>query len=155
MLSIEPITIDTITESPNYEALAAEYAAECKIQALPLGAPLLDEYRSLEKEHRLVALGAFEGEDLVGFLILVENYLRHHSQKILSIDSIFLRRASRKGLAGLRLFDRAQREAERCGASGLFLTAPIGSSLEKILDRKGFNKTTAIYFIPTKGEKHG
>lgn len=148
---MEPIiirrcTVADMADAPNIADLLAEYGAESAIEELGPPAAQLDTYRQMEAVGALHLLGAFDGDALVGFLVMIVSVLPHYGACIASTESFFVARAARKSGAGLKLLHEAEQLAKSLGAAGFFVSAPMSSRLEKILPGVGYRETNRVFF---------
>ena len=72
---------------------------------------------------------------------------RHYDMPVVTIEALYLRRAYRKGTAGLRLLWAASDIARDSGAKGLALCAPPNSELERLCIAKGYADLRHVYWV--------
>ena len=132
--------------APNLAELLAEYGAASAIDGL--GAPVaqIETYRQLESVGVLHLIGAYQGDALIGFLIMIISVLPHYGARVASTESFFVASASRKTGAGLALLHEAERIATTLGAVGFLVSAPVGSRLDCILVAKRYLETNHVFF---------
>lgn len=143
---IRPCTVSDMENAPNLASLLAEYGAESAIEGLGQPAAQLETYHQMEAMGVLHPIGAFQGDELVGFLIMIISVLPHYGARIGSTESFFVASAARKSGAGLKLLREAERLAEAQGAMGFFVSAPIGSRLDQVLTAKRYLETNRVFF---------
>lgn len=139
-------TVADIEHAPNLPRLLSEYGEESGIPALGAQAPQYDTYRMMEAGGLSFCLGAFEGDDLVGFLIALVAVLPHFGQLVASTESFFVTPSARGGGTGLRLLRLAEAIAQERGAAGIFVSAHTGGRLEQVLPRLTYNETSRVFF---------
>lgn len=135
-----------IEHAPHLAALMAEYGAESAMPELGPQSPQFATYRMLEQAGTMRAVGAFQGGDLVGFIIVLVAVLPHFGKRVASTESFFVAQGVRKGGAGLRLLCEAERLAQELGAVGFFVSAPVGGQLESVMPKAGYRETSTIFY---------
>lgn len=143
---IRPITPSEFWSAPNAEALLAEYASESSIAGMPPPAPSREIYERLEATGLLHVLGAFQGEVLVGFLVMMVATNPHYGVPLAVTESFFVGSAHRKGGAGLKLLHEAEGIAKSAGAHGILVSAPTASRLADVLPGVGYMETNRAFF---------
>lgn len=144
-LTIRYCTIDEIEHAPNIEALVADYVEESHQPEVPPADPQWAQYKALEAVDLLVPIGAFKGEELVGFVTIVTNTLPHHGKRVSLTESFFVAKDHRKGGVGLKLLRAAEKHAVSVGSPCLVISAPHGGSLEAVLPKLGYREAQRIY----------
>ena len=105
-------------------------------------------YADLEAADRLVAFGAFDGDELVGYAvtILQPSHLHYADLFIASNDVLFVlpehRGASR---AGYRLIAETERACADRGARLMLWHAKPDTALQKLMPRLGYGVQDVIY----------
>lgn len=145
-VTIRPCTVAEVFAAPNIDELLAEYASESSIAGLPSAVPNRDLYAGLEATGFMQVIGAFEGERLVGFLVLVVTVNPHYSQILAVTESYFVAAEHRKTGAGLQLLAVAENLAKQKGALGMFVSAPVQSRLARVMPGIGYRETTRAFF---------
>ena len=135
-----------IEHAPNLTKLMDEYGAESAMIALGPQRPQFPTYRLMEEIGTSHSFGAFQGEDLVGFIIILVAVLPHFGLRVASTESFFVTCSARKGGTGLRLLRQAEEFAKELGAVGFFVSAPIGSRLESVMPKAGYSEASKIFF---------
>lgn len=142
-ISIRPCTMADIERAPH---LIDEYGAESTIDGMGPQCPQFDTYYKLEAAGMIHITGAFHGDELVGFVIVLASILPHYGKPVATTESLFLAKAYRKGNAGLRLLRSAEQRAKEIGAVGILVSAPAGGQLERILPRYGYTHSNTVFF---------
>jgi GNAT superfamily N-acetyltransferase len=145
--SIRPVSFADLQASANFTALVAEYAHETANS--DMGPVELDvaAYTALESAGMLHILGAYQGDDLIGYASVLVNAVPHYRGKRIAVtESIFVAAAHRHTGAGTKLLKAAGDTARGMGAVALVVSAPIGGQLEKVLPRSGFRATNTFFF---------
>jgi GNAT superfamily N-acetyltransferase len=145
-ISIRPCTVSDMENAHNLAALLAEYGVESAIEGLGQPSAQIETYRQMEALGMLCLIGAFQGDELVGFLIMIVSVLPHYGKRIASTESFFVASAARKGGAGLKLLCEAERLAKSLGAMGFFVSAPTNSRLDSVLTAKQYRHTNQVFF---------
>jgi GNAT superfamily N-acetyltransferase len=148
-IAIRPITVAQFFDAPNCDALLAEYAAESATEGLPAPEPHRAIYEAMEQSGMFHLIGAFEGDELAGFLVLLVSVNPHYSAVIAVTESYFVASAHRKAGAGLALLHEAEALAAKLGAVGFLVSAPSGGRLAEVLPRMGYRETNRVFFRAT------
>ena len=86
-------------------------------------------------------------EELVGLCaVLIAPVLHFGGKVIASTETIFVAEAHRAGAVGRKLLHAAEEVAVLAGAGGLYVTAPTGGRLERLLPHVGYHETNRIFF---------
>lgn len=144
-LVIKPVTIHEVEINPMFGQLAEEYVRESAIAGLPEPMQNIERYKLIEKSGIFYGYGAFLGFDLVGFIAVIVPEIPHYGVGIAMTESFFVTRRYRKTGAGLKLLAAAEKHAHKAGSPALFVSATIGSDLEKILPRRGYEQTNSVF----------
>lgn len=145
-VTIRPATVAEVFAAPNVDELLAEYASESSIAGLPSAVPNRDLYAGLEATGFMQVIGAFDGDLLVGFLVLVVTINPHYSQVLAVTESYFVTAKYRKAGAGLQLLALAEAIAKQKGAVGMLVSAPVESRLARVMPGVGYRETTRAFF---------
>ncbi|MEQ0776171.1 GNAT family N-acetyltransferase [Paraburkholderia tropica] len=137
---------DEIASAPNFDALCAEYAAESGITELGQANVDVPMYRAMEAAGLGWCIGAWRGDELIGFGVVTLTKLPHFSKLAGCLISYFVAAAGRDGSAGTRIREEAEHIAKARGAVGLMISAPCESRLDVILPRVGYRATNRLYF---------
>ncbi|CAN7502278.1 GNAT family N-acetyltransferase [Acidovorax sp. LjRoot74] len=146
--TVRAITVDEAFDAPVFAALCAEYQAESLRNPCLMGAlPDRQGYTHLAEAGVLRPLGVFVGDELAGFCaVLITPVLHFAGRVIASTETLFVAQAHRAGGAGLMLLHAAEDVAVRAGAGGLYVTAPAGGRLERLLPHVGYHTTNLVFF---------
>lgn len=147
-VEIRQITIAQLFEADGFDAVCAAYCSEANRNAsLPGAAPDRARYEGLEAAGMLATIGAFQAYKLVGLaIILITPVLHFEGKTIATTESIFMLQAHRKGGAGADLLAASKDLAKRQGCTGLYVSAPVGGRLERVLPRAGFVETNRVFY---------
>lgn len=149
MITIRRLTVAEFQGRPELPALLAEYRAESAVAEFKDSAgPQWGTYAQLEAMGMLWALGAFDGESMVGFASVLVSVLPHFGQPVASTESYFVASAARHSGAGLALLQQAKVLAREAGAVGLLVSAPEGSRLARVLAATDMRPSHRIFFKP-------
>jgi len=145
---IRAITVTEAFDAPVFAALCDEYREESLRNPDMLGAtPDRAGYQALYDAGVLHPLGVFVGTELVGLCaVLISPVLHFGGRVIASTETLFVAQAHRAGGAGGALLRAAERVAFEAGANGLYVTAPSGGRLERLLPRAGYHETNRVFF---------
>ena len=145
-ITIKPYPIADFEAAPNMAELLAEYAEESALDELGAANPQFATYRQMEAMGVARLLAAFQGETLVGFLVLLVSVVPHFGKPVASTESFFVAQKTRKTGAGLKLLHEAEQIARESGAVGFFVSAPMGSRLAQVLPGVGYRETNRLFF---------
>lgn len=147
MVEVQDCSALAFSSFREFPALAAEYAQESAIAGMP--APKHDEatYFRLERAGVLHMGVATIDKAMVGFILVLVSLNPHYSVKIGVIESFFVGAEHRRSGAGLLLKQWAEAKAKEQGARGLFVSAPTGSRLARVMEReKAYRETNRVFF---------
>lgn len=146
--TIRAITVDEAFDSPVFAALCDEYREESLRNPHMMGAlPDREGYTRMVDAGLLRPIGVFVGEELVGFCAVLITPVLHFGGKVIaSTETLFVAKAHRAGGAGLKLLRAAEEVALNAGADGLYVTAPTGGRLERLLPHVGYHETNRVFF---------
>jgi GNAT superfamily N-acetyltransferase len=145
-LRIEACRVADIEASPDFPALADEYAAETHLDGMPPPDARWPQYRALEEAGLLSVFAAREGGALLGFISVLAAPMPRYAEPVAMCESFFVARAYRKTGAGLRLLRAAERKAREIGSRGLIVNAPHAGRLFEVLPRLGYRDAARIFF---------
>lgn len=146
LITIRQCDLAELWSRPNIDALLSQYARESAIDGLPEPKPDREVYAALEACGALTLVCAFRGDELIGLIAMVVTRNPHYSQLIAVVESFFVSSDARYTGAGLRLLQEAEFLARAREAVGMFISAPVGSRLERVLPGKGFRETNRAFF---------
>ena len=146
--TIRTITVAEAFDSPVFVALCDEYRAESLRNPDMMGAmPDREGYARMVDAGMLHPLGVFIDEELVGLCAVLVTPVPHFGGKVIaSTETLFVAKAHRAGNVGLKLLNAAEEVAVLAGAGGLYVTAPSGGRLERLLPHVGYNETNRVFF---------
>lgn len=144
-MEIRKLTANAFFSDPAWPALRAGYAAECGTKGLT-PTESMPMYNAMEQAGLLLFFGAFINGKMVGFVTVLSNIMPHYDKRISIVESIYVAPEHRKSGAGLRLIRHAERVAREISSPGLFMSAPAGSRLEKVLPRLKFRHSNTVFF---------
>lgn len=108
--------------------------------------PDVDTYVRLEDQGRLLSLGAFEGDEIVGYSVnILANNLHYVDVTMCQNDVLYVREDKRQGPTGLRLMRETERLAKERGADMMLWHAKPGTNLDAILPRLDYRVQDVIY----------
>lgn len=146
-VSVKLFSIADFEAAPNLAELLTEYAEESALGELGEANPQFSTYKQMEAMGVARMIAAFQGDTLVGFIVLLVSVVPHFGKPVASTESFFVARAARKTGAGLKLLHEAEQIARESGAVGFFVSAPTGSKLADVLDNlKPYRETNRLFF---------
>lgn len=143
---IRSVTLADVMDNPRFGQLIADYARECANPGMGVPNPNREQYEAMEKVGMFYLLGAYRGDEMVGFVTYLLTPMAHFSNTAATVESLFLDPRCRHGLLGVRLIKAALKQAKSLGAKGLYLSAPSGSQLEKLANALHFKQTNVVFF---------
>jgi len=132
-LSVEPLCVAAFRADPASGELLRLYGEECALAGLPAPCPDYDTYAVMEQSGALRLIGARYAGALIGFCCLLAYRNPHYSQQLAVTESLFVAAPYRNTGAGLALLREAERLAREAGALALFVSAPAGGALQRVL----------------------
>lgn len=138
-------SVAEIEASPEFAAMAPEYAAESQIGGMPPANPQWETYRAMESLGLLHVFSATLDGKLIGYLSLLVAVLPRYGVPIVVSESFFVGRKHRKTGAGLKLIEAAEEKTRELGATVLLVSAPVGGDLAKVLPRKGYTAGDVVF----------
>lgn len=144
-ITVIPRTVADMEREPNLAALFVEYAQESATPELGTADVQLAMYRNMEAAGALRLLGAYQGDTLVGFLVLIVSVVPHFGKCIASTESYFVTQWARGGGAGIKLLRAAEEVARESGAVALFVSSPSAGRLARVMPRMGYRETNRVY----------
>lgn len=144
---IRPCTVAEFFDAPNAGVILAEYAVESAIEGLPPPAASREIYEAIEATGALRVIGAFDGEEVVGCLVLVVSVNPHYGIPLAVAESFFVSPEWRKTGAGMLMLQLAEDVARSMGAEGIFVSAPTDSRLAQVMNGIGFYRETTRAFF--------
>ena len=115
-------------------------------KALMVLKPDVEAYRELEAKGQLVSLGAFMGEEPIGYSInLLRRHLHYADLVVAQNDLLFVSPAHRKGLAGHLLIRWTERTVRAHGARLMLWHAKPGTPMESLMPRLGYGVQDVMF----------
>lgn len=149
MISISLCTIEDIVSSSVYEKMIREYEKECKNTNITVDTyPNIDKYKAIEKAGVLLCVGVFNDSVMVGFAIIIISEMLHYSKLATTVESQFILKKYRKFGTAKKMYEFIENKCSEIGSSAMFMSAPIGSNLDKISKYIGY-KPVSTFFIKT------
>ena len=150
---VRRITVEEAFNSQGFSDLCKEYAHEAAIAGLPDPQEKLSAYQVLEASgsDAFCVFGAFLGDRLVGFVVLLTPVIPHYGIAVAVAESLFVGWDYRRTGAGLLLIRQAEKRALELGSPGMLFSAPSGGRLAVLLPRIGYRETNRVFM---KGFTH-
>lgn len=145
-LTVRRCTVAELEQSPEFADLIAEYTAEASTAGPNPDLSSSGLYRQLEETGALVFIAAFIGAELVGFVALLNNALPHFGRVVSTTELLFVRESARRSGAGTALRQAAEAGAKEFGSVGIYIAAPVGGRLQRVLPRCGYSETYTSFF---------
>jgi GNAT superfamily N-acetyltransferase len=144
-MHIEPITTVEFFDHPDAATLLAGYGAECAIDGLPTYCPHRDMYGAMEQTGAVRTFAAFEGDHMLGVLVLLVTMNPHYSVPLAVVESWFVAPEHRASGAGLALYRAAKDAARAAGARAVLVSAPAGGQLAGVMEAMGAVETNRVF----------
>jgi GNAT superfamily N-acetyltransferase len=126
--------------------LADHWEELAKNKSLMVLKPDRETYQNLERDGRIFALFAYDGDQIIGYSVnLITTHLHYADLSIASNDVLFVAQSHRTGRTGIQLIDRTEEVAQLYGAKLMLWHAKQNTDLEKIMPRLGY-KVQEIMF---------
>ncbi|NLX17566.1 MAG: hypothetical protein GXY45_11465 [Ramlibacter sp.] len=156
MVTVELSTVEAVASHLDFPALALAYEQEAdsarvgmdKVRGVNFNA-----YLHLEAAGLIHVVAAHDGDRLIGFAVLLLSEHLHFSRMVATVEAIF---ALPETGAGAELMRFLEGFARQQGAAGLFISAPTGGRLDRVMRRsRSYSQTNAVFYKPLQGEDHG
>lgn len=144
-ITVRSCTLDELIGAFNFQQLIDAYAAE---SAMPeIGTPIADlsMYQAIESAGLMSVVCAFQGDQIVGFIVLLVNRLPHYGKTVATTESFFVEGAYRKGGTGKLMLGVAEMIAKGKGAEALLVSAPVDSALDMVMPFWGYRASNNVY----------
>lgn len=144
-MRVEPIHVAEFAAHPDAAGLLAAYAQECGNRDLPPYNPSAQAYDAMQEAGVLHMLAAFEGDHVIGFLVLLVSLNPHYSITLAVTESWFVLPEHRATGAGLELYRHARSVARALGAKALYVSAPLDGQLADVMAGLGARETNRVF----------
>ena len=134
MVVVRKCTVAEIVNAPNFAVLIKEYADECANSGLPSPETRIPIYYQLEASGAFDAFGAYQEDELIGFISLLEYPSAHYGIPLGSTESFFVATNKRGTGAGDMLRKAVKKRAGERHLYGVSILAPIGGPLVTVLE---------------------
>lgn len=133
-MDIRPISV--VEQLPRVTELLREHWDEVALnKALMQLNPNAALYARIEAVDMLIAFGAFEAGELIGYAVTFVTAHAHYADLLVAQNDVLFVRKDHRGTAGLRLMRATEREAARRGCGMVTWHAKPGTQLDVMLDR--------------------
>lgn len=125
------------------EAHREELATDKSLMVLK---PDLPVYIQLEDNNALLSIGAFDGDEIVGYSVNIISRNLHYADVVMcQNDVLFLKPEYRTGPNGLRLIRATERLAKERGCNMILWHAKMDTQFMAILSKLGYRVQDVIY----------
>lgn len=108
--------------------------------------PDISTYEMLESKKALLSLGAFSGDEIIGYSInILANNLHYADLMMCQNDVLYVREDKRQGPTGLRLIYETERLAKDRGADLMLWHAKPDTNLNELLPRLAYRVQDVVY----------
>lgn len=135
VVEIRKCTVSDIVNAPNFAMLIKAYGDECAVSGLPSPETRIPIYYQLEVSGLFDAFGAYEDNDLIGFISMLEYPSAHYGVPLGMSESFFVKKDKRGTGAGAMLRKAIKVRAVERGLKGVLLTAPVNGPLAAVLEQ--------------------
>lgn len=145
MADIREITATDVI-SDLWPLLAAHREELTTMKDLMVLKPDLDTYDTLEERGAMLSLGAYEGDEIVGYSVnIIARNLHYADVMMCQNDVLFLREDKREGMLGIRLMRETERMAKERGADLMIWHAKPKTNLDAVLQRLSYRVQDVVY----------
>jgi len=146
-IAIQRCSYLELLDSPQSEALLAEYAVESSIAEIGPVNPHRPTYAALESAGAMQCFIAVRSGSIVGFANVLASMVPHYSKRVATVESIFVPSACRRFGVGTALRKSMKAWAKEMDCVGTLSSAPAGGKLERVLERdRRCRKTNTVFF---------
>lgn len=137
-MRIFPATYQQLLDSPESDALLAEYAAECSLPELGAINPQRDLYAAMEASGGMQCFAVYSDDltTMAGFVTVLIYKLPHYGRRIATTESIFLSRKHRTSRSGMEMLKFVEAYAKEQGCAAVLYTAPEKSRFSALLSMR-------------------
>jgi GNAT superfamily N-acetyltransferase len=108
--------------------------------------PDVERYTMLDDTGMTLALGVFDGDEIVGYSNnVLSGSLHYRGLIVCQNDAIYLRSDYRRGTLGLRLMRETERLARERGADMIVWHAKPDTNFERVLSRRKYAIQETVY----------
>lgn len=107
--------------------------------------PMIEAYQKLEQMGCLVAFGAFDDDEMVGYCIAFVLPHLHYGFMYANHDVLFLTKKHRAGSTGLKLINRVEKACKELGARFMFWHAKPSTNMDQLLIKMGATLEETVY----------
>lgn len=107
--------------------------------------PDVETYLRLEDAGKLLSLGVFDHDELIGYSVNVVTRNLHYDLRVCQNDVLYLTPEHRLGPLGLRLIRDTERHAREVGAKIMLWHAKQGTALDGLLPRLDYQVQEIMY----------
>lgn len=133
MIDIRPI-LPTV-EAPKVRSMLLEHWQETESDFKDEPQPNMEAYKVCEDAGLVVAFGAFDGDEMIGYAVAFVVPHMHHGFICAQHDLLFVKKEYRASRTGLILKRRLEEACVAKGAVRIFWHAKPGSTFSKILQK--------------------
>ena len=131
--------------NPALPHLLQGYAEECANPYLSKPNPDSQTYLAIESSGILDVYSVVDDGSLVGFATVLRSIYPHYGLPMTTVESIYVSKEARAKGAGGGLLSLIEQQAT---GVGLFVSAPVGSQIERVLHGRRYIKTNSAFFLP-------
>lgn len=143
------VTIRQIVATEHAEAMSALFVQHWQENETHLSGnppnPMVSAYKQLESMGCLVAYGAFDDDEMIGYCLAFVLPHLHYGFMYGNHDILFLRKDYRKGSTGLKLISRVTKTCEELGAKFMLWHAKPGTNMDQLLIKTGATLEETVY----------
>lgn len=145
MIEIRESTVDEFAQyaATLFDEHWQEVALNKQVMVLK---PDWQRYYAMEQQGALLALGAFDGDEMIGYSVsFVLRHLHYADLCICSNDILFVTEARRAGRLGLQLIRETEKAAKARGTRLMLWHAKQNTALATIMPKLGYGVQDIIF----------
>lgn len=104
-----------------------------------------ETYEALDERGSLIAIGAFDGERIVGYAVAFICEHAHYGTLYAAHDSLYIAPEYRVGRTGIKMMRAVEEEAKARGATFIAWHAKPQSTFHQLLQRLGYAEEEVVY----------
>lgn len=152
MISVKEYSFDDFFNLKGLDVLIKEYANSSNnplVQDVDLDYINIvkDAYKEIIKNSNVTFHAIVDKDTVKGICVLIQSGNGNSNKTIIDINAIYVYPECRRLGCGKKMFEYIDVFAKEHGASGIYFQAPVGTRLEKVLERNNhFKKQYVLYY---------
>lgn len=145
MLNITKLAFADAIKREDFQSLIKRYSDSSKMDGVPDVNLQTQVYLNMEAMGIFTMFGAFSGDLLVGIIATTAAPVPRHGGILANVEAFYVEPEHRSSGAAKRLLDMAEADVRAKNAVVFSMTAPTGSTLERISPRLGFRHSHSVF----------